>query len=573
MNRDAIFQKLLIESLKSYHSKQYPKALECWRLASKINPSDPFLSFAKVAYLIEFRRFNEALECLNHILNVSVPNSRVYHELGKVLFWLFKFDDALLAIRKSSNLSRDLPSGNLEERSLYITANFEIEKHISNICELRMLSLDPLDISSDPTSCEIIQAGGSKRSYAKTYCVLALAAHWNKDYKLSTHLNHCSVNFYPTADVYSNLAINHFNMHQGDLAQKYALKSIEEGGGSTCKCLAGLVFLKDKKFTKGWELLESRESRLDRQAHCSVLKEAKLWKGEPLNNQTILITAEEGYGDIIQYSRFLHLLGKWNPKKIIFASREAQMSLYKYNFPNITIKGVNELLEGGIEYDKYFTNSSFPKIFNLTDQSIPFREGYLKAPKDSLAAISPYIKQSGRLKVGFCWEVSYERAESYNRRRIPLEFFLNLTSIQGIDFYSIQQGIQEKALRPHVKKNRITLLGKRLETFADTFAAADSMDLIITPDSSLLHIAGSLGIPHWVILPKQRDCRWFDYDLKSPWYQSGRLFNQKYDDEWKNPFDEVFARLEEVSKYHLLKDLKNRNKKILFDSRAVCILT
>jgi hypothetical protein len=228
------------------------------------------------------------------------------------------------------------------------------------------------------------------------------------------------------------------------------------------------------------------------------------------------------------------------------------------------VLGIDAISNQMLDHDVYILQGSLPKLLNITDKSIPLKKSYLKAPPQSLKKISTLVSPTKNFKVGFTWEVGATQPENYNFRRIPFEYFIQLMDIQGIDFYSIQPGFLEKPLRKYSSLKNFKRLGKNIKSFSDTFAAVEQMDLFISPDTSTHHVAGSLGVANWLILPILRCWRWFDYMETNPWYPSGRLFTQEVPNNWDKPFQEIYKRLLQISNFHSQGELKKRNEAIYF---------
>ncbi|HEY9647172.1 MAG TPA: tetratricopeptide repeat protein, partial [Chroococcidiopsis sp.] len=272
------------------------------------------------------------------------------------------------------------------------------------------------------------------------------------------------------------------------------------------------------------------------------------WQGDDLSGQTILLQAEQGLGDTLQFVRYVPLVAKQCDRLIL----EVQPPLAPLlaNLP-----GVDQLIIQGQplpEFDTYAPLLSLPHILGmLTDQSataIPAAVPYLVLDPSAAVAlpVPDALAATPHLKVGIVWAGNpTHRGDRY--RSATVEDFEPLLALEAIAFYSLQVGTRADDILPYRDRYAIHDLSPSLKDFADTAAAIQQLDLVITVDTSVAHLAGALGKPVWVLLTHAPDWRWMLHREDSPWYPTARLFRQTQRGDWSTVIERVKAALSILS--------------------------
>ena len=291
-----------------------------------------------------------------------------------------------------------------------------------------------------------------------------------------------------------------------------------------------LVWLGQGKFDIGWPEYEWRHKRAE---YRRPLAEPK-WDGSALSGRTLLLWAEQGFGDTIQFARYIPQVVKRASGRIIFeCQREVRPMLRD-------LAGVEMISQGDPlpPFDVQCALMSLPLIFRTTVNTIPRSIPYVTPLPQRVAKWRERIGDSTARKIGLAWS-SNALNPSAKRRSCRLEDFAPLGAIPGVQFYSLQKGpaAAETALPPAGVS--ITDFTSDLEDFADTAALIANLDLVITVDTAVAHVAGAIGKPVWVLLPVASDWRWLLNREDSPWYPTARLFRQNSFNEWS----EVMARV------------------------------
>ena len=254
-----------------------------------------------------------------------------------------------------------------------------------------------------------------------------------------------------------------------------------------------------------------------------------LWDGSDLQGQKIILICDQGYGDAIQFIRYVPLITELDGK-IIVVCQEPLLRLFS------TVAGIEQLIiEAIVEFDVHAPLMSLPHLMGTTLDTIPAQIPYLTAPKPY-----PFILQSPAetyLKVGIVWAGSPGNQNDRNRS-CNFSDFSSILKIPGIAFYSLQKGSEITNL------GGVQDLSGKLNDFADTSAIIEQLDLVITVDTSVAHLAGALGKPVWVLLSFVADWRWMLEREDSPWYPTMRLFRQTQPGDWNGVFEKVAVALE-----------------------------
>jgi hypothetical protein len=192
-------------------------------------------------------------------------------------------------------------------------------------------------------------------------------------------------------------------------------------------------------------------------------------------------------------------------------------------------------------FDLHCPIMSLPLAFKTRMDTIPATAPYLKAPENVVAHWRPRLPVAG-FKVGLAWAGNPTYGKDHDRS-ILLKNILPATSVDGATFFGLQKDLRDGDQAMLKANPQIVHLGGEIKDFRDTAAIMSSLDLIISSDTSIVHLAGALGKPVWVLLPANPDWRWLLGRDDSPWYPTARLFRQTSDGDWRSVVDQVRAEL------------------------------
>ena len=327
-------------------------------------------------------------------------------------------------------------------------------------------------------------------------------------------------------DAFYNIAVSYQKQGNYTEAEKYYKKMLELCPDDTEVITSyGMCLMKQKKFKAGYELFFKRQkSVLDK-------KTKNKWTPGKEFEKEIVVICDQGYGDHIQFARYLPII-KEKTDKLYVASRDALTDLFKENYSDIEFISYNDINPNM----QSIRITDLAYALNIDFNNIPSSKGYLKAGKKELT--------SDKIKVGLCWEAGGAGIRTMINRTINIKFLEPIIKLENIQLYSFQV---EDSLGGNESYPQMINLAKNFHNFKDTAEALNGIDLLITVDTSVAHLAGALGIKTWLLLPYTTDWRWFDDNKTSPWYDSIEIFKQKSPISWEEPVKEIVCRLSEYS--------------------------
>jgi hypothetical protein len=293
-----------------------------------------------------------------------------------------------------------------------------------------------------------------------------------------------------------------------------------------------LLLGRDQEAWPGWE------QRFAARAIPSRGLPQPQWNGEPLNGRTLLVYAEQGLGDTIQFCRYLPALNTTGGK-VIFESPPGLRRLLS------TLPHVPPLVVPGDTLPPLDLVCPLMSVPARTGAAIPATNPYLFAEPGRIARWRERLGTHG-FKIGIAWQGNPGRIEDRGRS-VKLREFAPLAAIPGVRLISLQKndGVEQLEEGPAVET-----LGPDFDVgpdrFLDTAAVMMNVDLVVTSDTSIPHLAGALGRPVWVALRKVPDWRWLLDRSDSPWYPSMRLFRQTERDDWAPVFGAIAAAIRTI---------------------------
>jgi tetratricopeptide (TPR) repeat protein len=301
----------------------------------------------------------------------------------------------------------------------------------------------------------------------------------------------------------------------------------------------GYLHLLGGNFSRGWSEHEYRW----RTPH--FLRDRRplappLWQGEPLEGARILLHAEQGLGDTLQFVRYVPLVRARGGNVVLEVQTRVHRLLKRTSGAGAVIRRGEALPE----VDWQCPLLSLPRAFATELNSIPAEIPYVH-PDPALVAAWGQRLAGNSLRIGLNWGGSptfpYERWRS-----IPLEQLAPLTHLEGATFYSLQMGPAAAQVKQLGSRVNLVDLQDEQEDFADTAAIVANLGLVISIDTSVAHLAGAMGKPVWVLLHKSPDWRWMLEREDSPWYPTARLFRQTTLGNWQDVVARVEGELREL---------------------------
>lgn len=294
----------------------------------------------------------------------------------------------------------------------------------------------------------------------------------------------------------------------------------------------GIILLLNEKYSQGWqEFLWG----LKRPVEISKNNEIPIWRPKPGNGETVLVYSEQGIGDIIQFSRYLRLIKELD-YKIIFVCPQSLSGLYKGNeYLEVIIDSEKPDFQN-LEYNYYVPLLSLAGIFNTTTNNIPTCNEILNLRN---VANNEFPINAEKINVGFVWAGNPDNGNDHIRSTNLKSFERLFVNNSEVEFYSLQKDSGRDIDVACNKFKNVHNLAPYLRNFLDTAESINKLDLIITVETSVAHLSGTLNKNTWTLLPYLPDWRWLLNRDDSPWYPSMKLFRQEKPGDWNSLFDEV----------------------------------
>lgn len=303
----------------------------------------------------------------------------------------------------------------------------------------------------------------------------------------------------------------------------------------------GLALLQAGEFAEGWREYEWRW-RVPEYARVYDAISQPRWMGEALDGRQILIHDEQGFGDTLQFVRYIpEVIARGG--KVILACQPELVELMK------SVAGSIKVVRNDAPFppfDLYAPLLSLPMIFNTTAETVPATIPYLHPDPLRTGHWRERLTNETKLKIGITWAGRPTHAND-RARSIGFAGLLPLFAVESIRFFSLQKGTRANDWKSYVSPNQLTDWTADLTDFAESAAFIENLDLVITVDSAAAHLTGAIGKKAWVLIPFAPDWRWLNACPDSDWYPSIKLFRQPAIGDWKTPVEQLAESLRELA--------------------------
>ena len=303
----------------------------------------------------------------------------------------------------------------------------------------------------------------------------------------------------------------------------------------------GIAALARGEFAAGWP---DFEYRVGCPSFDTMTFPQPLWDGSPLEHRTLLVHCEQGLGDTLQFIRYVRLV---EPRggKIVVATHPALIPLLSQSgFTNLVSKA-----DPPAAFDVHAPLLSLPGIFGTTLETVPGDVPYLSAEPARIEKWRQHFEHVQAFKIGIAWQgAKHHRGDRL--RSFPLSSLAPLAAVAGVQLLSLQKGTGSEQIEANAERFSVIDLGSSLDNdcgaFLDTAAVIRNLDLVVTCDTAIGHLAGALGARVWLALSRPADWRWMLDREDSPWYPMTRLFRQRRAGNWTDVFKEMAAELAQL---------------------------
>jgi len=498
---------------------RHEEALVSYDRALALRPDYPSALANRGNVLRELRRFDEALSDFERGLVLEPQSAVLLSSRGNAFFGLQRFSEALadydaaLAIEPEQLLAHANRGSALRELRRFDEALVAVDQALL----------------LQPDSAEVLTSRGDALSELSRF-EEALSAY---DRALAISPSH--------AGGLSNRGNALRALKRYDEALVCYAAALETGfevaathmNESLCRLLIGDLEL-------GWQKYEWRFKTENTLRHVRVFEQPR-WQGQPLTGKRILLYAEQGFGDTLQFCRYARLVADRGAHVILEVPSALKLLLGQ-------LAGAAQVLSQGEvlpEFDYQCPMLSLPLACATTLTNIPAAPSYLQADEARIREWQTRLSASGRLRVGLAWSGNPKHRNDHNRSLAPAT--LNPLVDIPVQYVNVQRELRAATDEAWLAQHGIAHFGEHLQDFADTAALLSCMDLVITVDTAIAHLAGALGKPVWILLPYDPDWRWLTERDDSPWYPSAQLFRQTTRGDWDGVIERVVERLHDLA--------------------------
>ena len=443
-----------------------------------------------------------------------------------------------LALRPSHresriSLARALLAAERADEALGVLEPLAGERNLAPVHLLRGTALSMLKRPSEAASAFTLAIGANPADAEAQLNLGNALAEMDEPERAASHI-HQAIALAP-AMVEAHASLAHLLTSQGRLddalaASQHAITLDPEFPATRWNHAVTLLLAGD--FARGWAEFEWRKRRFPSSFTTVPGPE---WLGEPLTGKTILVLGEQGAGDTIQFMRYLPLLAKKAQQVVMECS--PSLAPLVASMPGV----IAAIPHGGrADYDVWVDQLSLPRLFSTTLETIPYPAGYLKPDPERAMAWDRHLPEG--LRVGLAWAGNPQHSND-RRRSMPAASLAPIVAAGGRSIVTLQVGARARDV---AKLFGLTDRSGRLSDWSETAAAISGLDVVITVDTAIAHLAGALGIPAWVMLPFAPDWRWMTGRDDSPWYAGMRLFRQDRPGDWAGVAERVATALVSV---------------------------
>jgi tetratricopeptide (TPR) repeat protein len=499
--------------------KDYQQSLELLTKALTINPSHPITHYNRGQALQELNRFEDALVSYDRAIALKPDYAEAYSNRGSILHELKQFKEALVSLQQAITINPRLSALTYYNLGLTLQELKHFEDAIANYQQAIVIKPD----------------------YAQAYSNYGIALHqlgrfeegidsYNKAIFLKDDYE----------DAYYNRAICFEQLkHFEDAIANYQQAIVIKPDYAQAHWNLSLVQLLKGNFKDGWLGYEWRWKNEETNKIAGIRAFSQpLWLGEePLVGKTILLYAEQGLGDTIQFCRYVPMVSALGAKVILEVPSSLVGLLHD-------LESVSQIIPYGDklpEFDYQCPLLSLPLAFKTNLNNIPSYPHYITSNKNKVAQWRQYIGESG-FKIAIVWQGSSQNKIDVGRS-FSVHLFEGLSKIKGVRLISLQKNVGVEQLQSLPAEMQIEVLPEDFDSssgaFLDSAAVMKCVDLVITSDTALAHLAGALGVKTWLPLKYVPDWRWLLDRDDSPWYPSIKIYRQATRGDWDSVFERI----------------------------------
>jgi len=507
-------------------------------------PRDPL---ATAFDLHQAGRFQEAIELYNQILPSQQDNAQLLYLLGTANLQTARREQGIEQLRRSLALSPQNPAAH-NNIGVALKELKRLEEALANFDEALALAPDFADAYNNRGDVlrDLNRTDEALASFDKALAISPnyAAAYNNRGVVLQElrRPHEALVSFDNALAISPDYAEAYAN--RGNVLRD--LKRLDEVLTSYNAALAinsnyadayrnkSLLLLLTGKYSEGWSLYEWRLKSNDAGANYRNFPKLA-WRGsEDIRGKKLLIQAEQGLGDVIQFCRYLPQLHALGADLIVEVPESLLTLISTLDCPmGLVAKGARLP-----EFDAYCPMMSLPYVFRTAVSTIPARIPYLFSDPNKVGRWQKKLGNKTGSRIGITWSGA-EKHNNDQSRSISLDEFLPLTELPNFEWHSLQKEYRKPDFEILKRRPAIRQHQHELVDFSDTAALIEYMDLVITVDTSIAHLTGAMAKPTWILIPFCPDWRWMLDRKDTPWYPTATLYRQSQIGDWRGVVDAV----------------------------------
>lgn len=525
------FKELFDKANRAFSKKDHKQAVEHYEEILAAHSNIPQVHFNLGVTYIELKEYKKAIYSLKEAIQLKPAYTRAYYQLGRALEQLNQKKEAITMYTKAHELDP-----NLFEVLPALANLLRDENHFDEalIYYQKAASLQPKNIQVLLDLANALNTTNRTEEALKWYFKMlemlpenpAILYNIAYTYKKLNRLNDAM----PYYDRVLTLQPDHIEAHFS-----YGLALLLTGNHNP------------KNWELGWKEYEWRWKRDQSQAMRNYSQ--PLWNGEPLEGKIFFLWAEQGLGDTFEFIRYAKVVKDLGASKVIVAIQKPLIDFAK-NLPYID--QIINMTAKPPYFDYHAPMVSMPYLTKTGLHNTPSEIPYLYADQYLVEEWKEILSEDTNFKIGICWQGNPNYSTQFLRmtvaaKSMPVHKFLPIMNLQGVSVYSLQKTTGTDQLKDLPEDAPLVVFGEDFDTtrgrFNDTAAVIKNLDLVITIDTSICHLAAGLGVPTWNLLPNPPDWRWMLDCDNTPWFPNMRLFRQPTPGDWDSVIEKVVQEL------------------------------
>jgi tetratricopeptide (TPR) repeat protein len=542
--------------LTAYRLGRLEIAVGCFQQALALQPNfvEALINLGNV--LSDLQRHEEALACFQRVVEQQPENVTAYINLGIVLLDLHRADEAIAVLLQARRINSEMPQVHYNLGRALLTAG-QVEEATRSFEQAIQLQPDYAKAWNNLGTIALAES-----DWLRAECCFRRAIQSNPN-EADHHFNHGAalqgmgdlkhaVQGYESA---IQLRPHHGKAHNNLGTVKYALGQFNEAEACYRRAIQldpqnaeahnnfTYSLLQRGDWERGWQEYEWRFQTTPLKSQLPSFA-APLWQGESLQDKTLLVIAEQGLGDTLQFMRYLPFL---QPAKLIFMAPPQMIPLLKRE------ASIHQLIAHGDSpppFDFCIMLLSVPRLLRTRVETVPRLIPYLTPDPNLVAYWQTRLAAYSGLRIGINWR-GRPGTGAWRLRDLELSALTQWAEIPNIHWISLQFGdlaVEEQQAAQQMNLITFPDLDRNHGAYMDSAAIMQQLDLVISSDTSVPHLAGALGVPVWVALPLAADWRWMIEREDSPWYPSMRLFRQTQLHVWTDVIERIHSALDRLSR-------------------------